>query len=214
MSRFGPCRDRRRSPRGSVAAARLLFVALAALPSWLAPNDAGAKVFYAREEMLQLAFPDADQVEPRDFLLTKEQHDKIEDLAREKLESDLMTIYVGRRAGQVLGYAIVDTHIVRTLPETFLVVLSPEGVVSATHMLAFYEPLEYLPNERWFRQFPGRTLTSKLRVGDEIAAISGSTLSSRAVTAGVRRALAAYTVLIAQCASSSPESGPATNSSK
>jgi hypothetical protein len=214
MPELRSAHDWRRRHRRAVVARALAAVVLAVLALSASPGKVAAKVFYARDEMLKLAFPDADKVEPKDFLLTREQREAIESFAREKVESDLLTIYVGRRGEQLLGYAIVDTHIVRTLPETFLVVLSPEGAVAATHVLAFYEPLEYLPSERWFRQFPGRKLTSHLRVGDEIAGISGSTLSSRAVTAGVRRALAAYTVLIEQCDSSSPASGPATGSSK
>jgi len=214
MPEIRSARDRRRQHRCAVVGRVVTAAVLSALFSLSSPSEATAKVFYARDEMLELAFPDADKVEPKDFLLTRKQQEAIENLAREKLESALLTIYVGRRGGEILGYAIVDTHTVRTLPETFLVVLSPEGAIAATHVLAFYEPLEYLPSERWFRQFPGRKLTSHLRVGDEIAGVSGSTLSSRAVTGGVRRALAAYTVLIEKCDSSSPESGPATGSSK
>jgi hypothetical protein len=189
-------------------------VSLAATLSFVTASDVQAKVFYARDEMLALAFPDADRVEPRDFLLTPEQRAEIESRARDRLDSNLLSIYVGYRADEIIGYALVDTHVVRTLPETFLVVLAPDGSVSATHVLAFYEPLEYLPSQRWFAQFPGRRLTPHLRVGDEIAAIAGSTLSSRAVTGGIRRALAACGVLIAECDSSSPENGLATDYSK
>ena len=172
-----------------------------------------AKVFYARNELGKLAFPDADRVEAQDYILTPTQRETIEAGARAKLDSNIFTVYVGHTGDAVNGYAFVDTHVVRTLPETFMVVLTPDGTVSATHVLAFYEPLEYLPSSRWLEQLKGRRLSDHLKVGDEIAAITGSTLSSNAVVGGVRRALAAYQVLIA-CASSSPESGHATDCSK
>jgi len=171
--------------------ASLLLLALA-----LCAGTASAKVFYAKDEALRLAFPDAEKVEARDFFLTAEQRAAIEDKAKSKLDSDLLTVYVGQRGGAVQGYALLDTHTVRTLPETFLIVVSPQGTVAATHLLAFYEPLEYSPPVRWLEQFHDATLTDDLRVGRGIAAITGSTLTSEAVTGGIRRALAIYDVLL------------------
>jgi hypothetical protein len=91
---------------------------------------ADAVVFYARDEALHLAFPDAEKVEARDFFLTAEQRVEIERRAKSKVESDLVTVYVGHREGRITGYAFIDTHQVRTLPETFMVVLDPKGQVS------------------------------------------------------------------------------------
>ena len=46
-------------------------------------------------------------------------------------------ILVAEQAGRVLGYAVIDVHNVRTLPEAFMVVLSPEGEVRSLRLLAF-----------------------------------------------------------------------------
>jgi hypothetical protein len=172
---------------------RLLLLAGCAL---CVPAGTGATVYHSRDEALRLAFPDADRVEPKEFFLTAAQRAAIEKQAKSSLESDLLTVYIGYRGGQPSGYALFDTHIVRTLPETFLVVLSPDGAVTATHLLAFYEPTEYAPPERWLGQFHDARLSAELRVGRSIAGISGSTLTAEAVTAGVRRALSIYAVLL------------------
>ena len=156
---------------------------------------AGATVYHSRDEALQLAFPDAERVQPKEFFLTA-QRAAIEEQAKSPLESDLLTVYIGYRGGQPIGYALFDTHVVRTLPETFLIVLSPAGAVTATHLLAFYEPAEYAPPERWLGQFRDARLSSELRVGRSIAGITGSTLTAEAVTGGVRRALSIYAVLL------------------
>src|SRR6185503_7192868 len=118
-------------------------VLVTALVIGAAPAD--AKVFHSRDEMLALAFPDADKVDAHDYFLTPEQKAEIEKRARVELDSQLLTIYTGRKRDGVLGYAILDTRIVRTLPETLLVVVAPDGTIGATHLLAFYEPLEYVP---------------------------------------------------------------------
>lgn len=177
---------------------RLLVIAIVAGSLAVAglPAAVQAKVYRARDEALELAFPGADRIEARDFYLTDEQHDRIEKLAKAPLDTSLVAIYVGWRAGAPAGYAIFDTHTVRTFPETFLVVISPQGAMLATHILAFHEPEEYLPTPRWLGTFTGATLDRELQVGRDVAAISGSTLSTRAVTSGVRRALAIWNVLI------------------
>jgi len=171
--------------------APFVLLALALLSS-----AAHAKVYYAKDEALKLAFPDAERIETRDIFLTPEQRTQIEERAKSKIDSDLLTVYVGWRAGAVQGYAILDTHTVRTLPETFMIVISPQGKVTATHLLAFYEPTEYSPSVRWLEQFHDATLTDDLRIGRGIVAITGSTLTSEAVTGSVRRALAIYDVLL------------------
>ncbi|MEW6272593.1 MAG: FMN-binding protein, partial [Thermodesulfobacteriota bacterium] len=157
---------------------------------------AQGKVHYARNEALQLAFPDAEHVESKNFFLTDEQKSQVEDLAKAPLESQLVKVHVGEKGGAPLGYAFIDTQVVRSLPETLLVVVAPDGTVAKLLLLAFYEPPEYEPSARWLEQFPGRKLEPGLRVDRDVHGIAGSTLTSHAVTAAVRRSLALYQVLI------------------
>lgn len=174
----------------------LRFTFLLAAAALVPSGRARADVFHSRGAALKLAFPDADRVEPRTFFLTPEQQAQVEQRAGSRLDSRMISLYVGTRQGAVLGYAFIDTHPVRTMPETFMVVLSPSGSVRATHILAFHEPTDYLPPERWLAQFNGRRLSPSLRLSQEIAGIAGSSLSAQAVTAGVRRILALYEVML------------------
>jgi hypothetical protein len=162
----------------------------------LASGAAQAKVFHTRAEALELAFPDADRIGDETVLLGDEQASEIERLARSQLESRLVRIYTGYRGPELLGYAFIDVHNVRTLPEAFLVVLTPEGDVSALRLLAFHEPLEYMPSARWYQQFEQKNLAAPLRLGGDVHGIVGATLSARATTEGVRRALALYQVVV------------------
>jgi Na+-translocating ferredoxin:NAD+ oxidoreductase RnfG subunit len=159
-------------------------------------GPAPAKVFYSRSEALELAFPDAERVEDETFVLTDEQAQRIGAIAQAPLDSKLVKIYTGRRGDQVLGYAVIDIHDVRSMPEAFMVVLTPEGSVRSVRVLAFHEPLDYLPNDRWYSQFDEKSLESPLHLGGDIHGIVGATLSARATTRGVRRALAFYRVLV------------------
>ena len=159
-------------------------------------GGAYGQMFLSQEGALQLAFPEADEVERKTFFLTEDQKERTEGLARSALDSNLFTFFIGKRGENVLGYAAIDVHIVRTLPEAFLIVLGPDGQVKDTVLLAFYEPREYLPSDRWLEQFPGSDLSPDLRVGRKIHGIAGSTLTARAVTGAVRKVLALYQVLI------------------
>ena len=158
--------------------------------------NANSKVFYSQNEALELAFPDAEKVASNTFILDEDQVDRIESLAKCELDSKLVKIYTGLREGEVLGYALIDVHNVRTLPEAFMIVLSPTGAVRSLRVLAFHEPLEYKPTSRWYRQFDNRSIEAPLRVGGDIHGVVGATLSARATTRGVRRALAYYEVLL------------------
>ena len=163
---------------------------------FLSPISSFSKVFYAKDEALKVAFPEADRVEMRTFILKDTEVQKAEQLARTRIESKLFTFYVGKKAGAVIGYAAIDTHTVRTLPETFMVVLSPEGRVRTALILAFHEPPEYLASERWLKQFQDKELSSELGIGRDIAGIAGSTLTSQAIGQGVRKVLALFQILI------------------
>ncbi len=179
-------------------------IAVGALVATLHPTPVHAKVFLGRVDALGWAFPDAERIDEKAFVLDDAQVEAVEAQTKRRLDSRLVTVYTGRRGEEVLGYALIDVHNVRTLPEAFLVVLSPTGEVRRLRMLAFHEPLEYLPPDRWLGQFEGKDAAAPLRVDRDIHGIAGSTLSARAVAGGVRRAIALYRVLLAH---GGPEGG-------
>jgi hypothetical protein len=174
---------------------RRVVLALLACLHLAAP--AAAEVFLSQREALALAFPGADRIERKSVVLDAAQAAAVEQLSGAPLESKLVTLHQGFRGGELLGYALIDVHTVRTLPEAFMVVLTPEGRVASLRMLAFYEPSEYKPPDRFLAQFDAHALEPELRLGGAIHGIAGSSLSARAVTTGVRRSLALYQVLVA-----------------
>jgi hypothetical protein len=179
-----------RRPAALVAAA-LLFALAGPV------GTAQGKVFLSQKEALALAFPDADEIRSEVTVLSASQVERVQDLAKSKLETEIVKLHSGWKGGELLGYAYIDVHTVRTLPEAFLVVLAPDGSVRSLRVLAFYEPLDYLPSDRWYHQFDGVRPGDTLRLGREVHGVSGATLSARAVTASVRRVQALYQVLVA-----------------
>jgi Na+-translocating ferredoxin:NAD+ oxidoreductase RnfG subunit len=176
---------------------RSRVIGLLILLVFAVPTSAFATVYHSRSEALELAFPSADRIESKTYILNPDQVERIQQSSRGEVESKLVKVYTGMKGDEVLGYAFIDTHTVRTMPEAFMVVLSPNGIVRSLRVLAFYEPREYQPNNRWYAQFEQVSAGQSLRVGGDIHGIAGATLSARATTRGVRRALAFYEILVA-----------------
>ncbi|TRW96992.1 FMN-binding protein [Candidatus Methylobacter oryzae] len=154
-----------------------------------------ATVFYSKNEALELAFGKSAQVEQLSLFPDEQQTAKIEELSKGKLESGLFTFYVGKDQGKVLGYAAIETSTVRTKPETLMIVLTADGELGNVTTLAFHEPPEYQPPERWFEQLYKRPL-AEMDFNKGIDGISGATLSTRATVSSVRKVMAIYQVLV------------------
>lgn len=183
----GPRRARLSKP----AAAAL--VAAAALLGGAA--HARSIVYESREEALARAFPPPAVIERQTHFLTSEQRDRASREARSKVESALVVAYVGKVGERLLGTAYFDTHPVRTLTETLLVTVRPDGSVGTVDVVAFGEPEDYLPRPAWLRLFFGRKLDTDLAVGRGLAHVSGATLTTRAIADAVRRVLAVHALL-------------------
>lgn len=163
---------------------------------WLPALPVDAKVFHTRQDAIALAFPGADRVEKKTTILSPEQAAEIEDRSRTKLDSKLVTIFTAWRSDELLGYVNIDVHTVRTHASALMVVLNPSGEVRSVRLLAFHEPLDYMPSEKWYAQFAGKTREDRLRVGGDVHGVVNATLSTRAASDGIRRVLAYHAVLI------------------
>ena len=169
------------------ARAALLLLTLVAAP-------AAAKVFLSVDEALKLAFPQC-KVERKTAYLTPEQVKRAREISGVEVPSALVTYHVATRGGQPAGTAYFDTHRVRTLPETLMVVVDPQGRVSRIEVISFREPEEYMPRGVWYQQFLGKSLAPDLQLKREIRPVTGATLTARATTDAVRRVLALHKVI-------------------
>jgi hypothetical protein len=171
---------------------------------------ADARVFLSRDQALQVAFGEGADVTRSTVFLTQDQLERARGLAGDQveIESALVTGWIGARDGRFLGTVYFDTHRVRTLEETIMVVVGPEGTVERIEILAFHEPEDYLPREIWLRQFEGRALDRDLNVKRGIHGITGATLSAKAVTDATRRILAVHQAIAVDGSANGKPEGP------
>lgn len=144
-----------------------------------------------QQQALASAFPPGTTSTRQSVFLTPEQ------LAAAKKESGLEFAdrLVVRYAGSNGSFAYFDTHRVRTLPETVMVVVGADGRVAKIDILSFDEPPDYLPKKRWFDQFRSRKLDDDLSLRRAIRPISGASLSARAIVNASRKILALHKVI-------------------
>lgn len=171
--------------RVTVALVALALTTAAAVPLL-------GRTLMTREQALASAFPSAQPVVRQKFFLTQQQ------LAEARRESGLNfddTLIV-RYVSPGGSFAYFDTHRVRTLPETIMVVVKADGSVERVDILTFDEPTDYFPKRRWIDQLAGRKLGRELALDRAIRPLSGASLTSRAIVNATRKILALHHVLI------------------
>ena len=163
------------------------------------PRDplAPEKVFLRVDEALELAFPRCE-VKRGTVYLSKDQKKRVADLAGLRVATGIVYPYEAfdEKTGELVGTAYFDTHIVRNKKESLMIVVDPQSKIQRIEVCAFQEPLDYIPSDRWFAQFDDKGLTKTLQLRKDIAAITGATLSARAVLECARRNLAFHQVLL------------------
>lgn len=142
-----------------------------------------------QQQALASAFPGA-KIARQVIYLTPEQASAAKKDGGVDFDDRMIVRYAGPG-----GFAYFDTHRVRTLAETIMVVVTPDGRVSRIEVLSFDEPPEYLPKERWIDQFEGRKLDDDLSLKRAIRPVSGASLSGRAITNASRKILALHRVI-------------------
>lgn len=162
----------------------------------VAPSE--SKVLMTVDEALALAFPDC-QVERRTVFLDGRQKAEASKLARADIDQGLVYPYTAVCPPQSEhgGTAYFDTHRVRTLEEIVMIVVR-DGRVARIEVLAFREPLDYMPSDRWYAQFDDQPLSDDLDLDRRVRPVAGATLTARATADAVRRVLALHQVLHAE----------------
>jgi hypothetical protein len=171
----------------------MIALLLAALACVSVAEGGAGKVFLTVEEALALAFPDCE-VERTTAFLSEAEARRVEELAKSSLEGRVVRPYVARRKGALVGTAYFDAHRVRTKNEVLMLVVAPDERLTRVEVLAFAEPLEYLPKANFYAQYAGRRL-DEVDLKRDIRGVSGATLSAESATAAARRALSVHRVL-------------------
>ncbi|HEU5294001.1 MAG TPA: FMN-binding protein [Burkholderiaceae bacterium] len=156
----------------------------------LAPTSAFAVDYMSAEEAAKLMFPQADRFDSRPVAFDAEQLQRLQ-AAGVSPRSARWQVRVALRDGATLGYVVVDDVIGKFELISYAVGIGADGAIRQIEVLSYRESHGYeirLP--AWRKQFVGKDASAPLRVGEDIANISGATLSCSHVTEGVKRIVA------------------------
>ena len=174
----------------------LRILCLIALAAVVWPTAGQAKLYLTRDAGLALAFGDSATVTTRTAYLDADQVEAIARRAVAPFSARRVTYYIGRAPdGTHLGHAYIETHRIRSLTETIMVVVDRKGRAARIEVLAFNEPEDYLAPPGWRHLLEGADLDRPLAPGHDLPNLSGATLTARALAAGVRRQLAIHAIL-------------------
>jgi len=151
-------------------------------------------VFLTHKEALALAFPKCE-IKRTTAFLKKEQLKAIAKAAKTPFKSTVVYPYIASKKGKLIGTAYFDTHLVRTLKETVMVVIDAQGKISRIEVLAFGEPKQFIPSKKWYLQIVGSRLNPKLKLNAKVRNMTGATLTARATVDCARRVLALHAEL-------------------
>lgn len=180
-----------------MTAGALLCAGLLIAPSPLVRSAQAQATFFAPRALLADFFPRSQVVSFQKFDLTPQQRTHIEAQLGYPLKKASYTFYIAKSGDHIDGYAFIDEENGQHLPITFGVKLSPAGAVERQEVMVYRERYgDEVRDPRFRQQFVGKTAADPLRPGEEVIAVSGATISSRAMTLGVRRCLVLLDELI------------------
>ncbi len=101
--------------------------------------------------------------------------------------------YFASRNGKKIGVAIIEKQPGKWGPVTFIIAMNLEAVVKVVKVMSYSEKRgQPIARASYMKQYKGKTSKSALAVGTDITGVSGATISSRATTFAVKKAIVMY----------------------
>ena len=140
--------------------------------------------------------PEADHFDIEEIHLSPDQLSKAQELAGKAFKESDYRFTIGRKGTETAGYALKLEAVGKERPITFLIGIEPSGEVKGMEVLIYRESEgSDIRHPRFMKQFFKKKSEDPLRLGQDIQPISGATLSSRAATYAVRKALSIFEVV-------------------
>lgn len=131
----------------------------------------------------------AKSVDTQNIILTDAQITQLSQASMQKIDTKLYRIYLAKNGEKTVGYGVLMNKKVRTKTAIVLYLIDLGGKIKSIEIVAFNEPIEYLPSKTWLDVFDNKSSANTLKLNQDIPTTTGATLSARAITDGARIAL-------------------------
>lgn len=154
-------------------------------------------VIYDTRSILKEFFIESEKVTYVRIEPKGRQRSEIESRLGASLDRASYIFYVAKTGDRVDGFAYLDRAQGRSLPFRYALKISPAGVVQRLEIIEYRSQYgDEIREERFRHQFVGKTARDRIRLGDDVDAISGATINSRSITPSIRRALVLFDSLV------------------
>jgi Na+-translocating ferredoxin:NAD+ oxidoreductase RnfG subunit len=152
------------------------------------PLVAYSQTYLTEDQALKELFP-GEKFTRKTIELSHDELGRIKKSSGEEVRNPSVVVWVGEK-GDVL---IVDQALGKHEFITYVVGIASDHRVKGIEILEYRETYGGdVRKQPWRDQFVGKNSTSTLKLGKDITNISGATLSSAHITAGVKRILQTY----------------------
>jgi Na+-translocating ferredoxin:NAD+ oxidoreductase RnfG subunit len=164
----------------------------------LIPFMAHAEIYMNEEQALKAIFPSPANVNSfarKIYTLTPAEIKKIETASDESVRTPTVIALVNSEKDMLFIDQVLGKHEFIT----YAVGVTAAKKVKSIEIMEYRETYgQGVRKPEWRNQFAGKDASSKLKLGEDIVNLSGATLSSAHITAGVRRMIETYEVIRAR----------------
>jgi Na+-translocating ferredoxin:NAD+ oxidoreductase subunit G len=152
-------------------------------------SPALAQVYFTVKQLLSEQFKAASAVSFTRIAVDPALNSTVQSKIGRGLPKPEYVVYVAKREQAVVGYAVFDEERGEHEMIDFATFFDASGNVVRTEVVAYREAYgSEIRRETFRKQFLGRSAKSGFKVGQDIDAISGATLSSESMSRAVQRA--------------------------
>lgn len=153
------------------------------------PPTVYEKVYLTQAQALATVMPGL-QVKSQTVALSAAKRKQIQARLHRKVPENQITLFVGQHQGKTERYALVMNEIGKYYPITFMVAVNPKGSVEQVVIMVYREKRgDAVRRGRFLNQFNHKSSQDALAVNTDIIHLTGATISSWSVAAGVKKAL-------------------------
>lgn len=143
-------------------------------------------------DAMQKNYESGSKISEVKISLSPEQIKSIKESAKAKLEPESLKVFKAQMSGKITGYGILINKKIRTKNAVVLYIISSESILKGIEVIAFHEPMEYLPSKKYNNQFQNIKTDAPLTLNQNIPTITGATMSAKTFVDGSRVAFALY----------------------
>jgi Na+-translocating ferredoxin:NAD+ oxidoreductase RnfG subunit len=162
------------------------------------PMHVIASNFISIQDFQKISFSNAKSFENKKIDLSEKQKDIIENLSISVFDDNISYIVAKDKKNNTIGHIVIDKVYGKHEIIVYAVAINLDGTAKMIEILEYNESYgEGVLDKEWKDQFVGRTQNDNFKLNDGVIQnISGSTISCKHVSDGVKRTLAFYDTVI------------------